>query len=549
MIEEYEQKYNLLKSKEQALEKQNKNLENELDRLNSNSGHDVIQHMHKLETIEQANRILQEESENLRSHNERLETQNLKLDNELKRANEAIENLANNNNNNGSNKNFQTEEFERMHNHKLEAMQQANRILEDELTSLKEQQRQEKLKLKDKIDLLTSKHNERVKHLEELNRSLENEVHMLRQNISSSNQNNNSYNNDDDLNNLSSTLNLFRSQCDSLKKRIIELEMYENTYKNLEKEIDRLKIELKDKDHYYADEMKKIEQEKKSFNELNAGYTLLNETMLSMSRKYEQDLNNFDSKCKNLQNMLEKKDLELVEYKRLKEQELAGFIHKLSLSNEENMNLLNQVKNMSLNLGSKEEELSKLKKRFADLNSENEQNRTKIKSLDQVTQDLATSNAKLSNAQSRCVELESRLEDSMRKHNRELNDLKGQNNSHIDEINKLRQILKNEALRFEKLQSDYEQTRVEINKMELVRIKAEQYERELYEIKSSKLERLNELEFGHKKYSETLEKYENEIKLLNAQMINIVIRIQFFNPLFLFIDQASDHYSMVTLFL
>jgi chromosome segregation ATPase len=451
LVEEYENKYNTLKVQAQALEQQNKSLENELDRLGeqlrssggggavgigssipassngingggsgrgSISGDNQKQtfssemHSHKIDALQQANRILEEEMIALK---EQYRVERARLHEELMRLSERSSDTD-------------------MHGHKLEAVQQANRILEEELGALKELQRNERERLTETVNQLTERHEERIrqlenanrmleqelhrlkfdeqqrldprldqrldprldsrqeeriKQLEETNRVLEQEVHRLRyedhrldprqeERIKHLEETNRVLEQElhrlryedprvldprldqrmvdprqeerikqlEDANRLlehelhrvhdqytaasrdsikygeisanarydvfgsgedSSTLLLLKSQCDSLKKRIMELELYENTYRNLERDIERLKQELRDKDVYYAEEMKKFESGNKSFNELNAGYAHLNETMLTMSRKYEQDIHNFDSKLKNLQNMLEKK--------------------------------------------------------------------------------------------------------------------------------------------------------------------------------------------------------------------------------------------------
>ena len=307
-------------------------------------------------------------------------------------------------------------------------------------------------------------------------------------------------------------MNLIKSQCDSLKKRIVELEYYENTYRNVERELEKVKHELKEKDGYYAEEMKKFEMENKSFNELNAGYTHLNETMLTMSRKYEQDLHNFDSKLKNMQNLLDKKDVEVNELKRSKDQEITSFINKLSAANDDNLNLTNQLKNIGINLNNKDEDLNKMRKRFNDLSVEHEK-------LKHIELDLVTMTNKSLTASARAQDLEARLEETERKYHRDLNAYYQQQ----EEIKQLKQEIKNDSIKFEKLHADYEYARLELNKMELSKMKADQLEREMNEIKNTKLLKLSELETHNKKYSETIEKFENEIKLLNAQMLNLVI--------------------------
>jgi chromosome segregation ATPase len=214
--------------------------------------------------------------------------------------------------------------------------------------------------------------------------------------------------------------------------------------------------------------------------------------------------------------------MEINEIKRSKDQEIAAFIQKLSSVNEENMNLANQLKNISVNMNNKEEELNKVRKKYQEMISEQDRIKTQLKSFETIEHELAQVTSKSLAAQSRVQELECRLEECDRKYHRDLAELKNVNYQQLEEIKHLKQDLKTEAVKFEKLHADYEFARLELNKMELAKMKADQLEREMYDLKTTKLQRLQDLEVGHKRYSETLEKYENEIKLLNAQMINLV---------------------------
>lgn len=207
--------------------------------------------------------------------------------------------------------------------------------------------------------------------------------------------------------------------------------------------------------------------------------------------------------------------------KRSKDLEISNFIHKLSVANDENQNLSNQLKNMGINLNSKDEELTKIRKRQSELGVENDKLKVQLKSLETLEKDLACVTTKNLNAQLRIQELETRLDESERKYHRDLSELKSVNYQQLEEIKQLKHDIKNDATRFEKMHAEYEITRLEMNKMELSKLKCEQLEREMQEIRMTKLQRLSELEVNHKKYSDTLEKYENEIKLLNAQMINL----------------------------
>jgi len=95
-----------------------------------------------------------------------------------------------------------------MHSQKLMAIEQANRLLEQELETLKEQQKSERAKVKEKMDTLNSKQNEKIKRLEETNKTLEAELAKIRLNSDS-------------------IIGTLKQQFDDYKKRISELESYE----------------------------------------------------------------------------------------------------------------------------------------------------------------------------------------------------------------------------------------------------------------------------------------------------------------------------------
>jgi chromosome segregation ATPase len=208
--------------------------------------------------------------------------------------------------------------------------------------------------------------------------------------------------------------------------------------------------------------------------------------------------------------------------KRAKDQEIAAFIQKLSAVNDENLSLTTQLKNIGINLNNKDQELNNVRKKHQDLASEYDRMKTQLKSFETIEHELSQVTSKNLTAQSRVQELECRLEESNRKYHCDLNELKNVNYQQLEEVKCLKLEAKGDAMKFEKLQADYESARIELNKMELAKMKADQLEREMYDVKTTKLQRLQELEIGHKRYTEMLEKLENEIKLLNAQMINLV---------------------------
>ena len=190
LVVDYDENYNDIKSKEHALESQNKHLENELDRMSEELG-------------------------------------------------EARESAAQSNDSNQmSNTNNMNNE---MHSQKLMAIEQANRILEEELDALKEQQRSERAKVKEKMDMLNQKQSDRVKKLEEENKLLEEKLvdRKLDEN---------------------STIHLFQKQCEDLRKRIKELEVFEVEKNDLQNTLNKLKNELKSEQGLNAEEKKKLEK-------------------------------------------------------------------------------------------------------------------------------------------------------------------------------------------------------------------------------------------------------------------------------------------------
>ncbi len=89
-------------------------------------------------------------------------------------------------------------------------------------------------------------------------------------------------------------------------------------------------------------------------------------------------------------------------------------------------------------------------------------------------------------------------------------------------MKQLKQQLTAETLKVESLNADYALLKIEVNKMDAVKQKCESLERELAESRDNKLKKINEYESSSKRYHETNDKYENEIKLLNAQSISLV---------------------------
>lgn len=86
----------------------------------------------------------------------------------------------------------------------------------------------------------------------------------------------------------------------------------------------------------------------------------------------------------------------------------------------------------------------------------------------------------------------------------------------------MRQELTAETLKNENLCADYALLKLDLNKLESFRIKSENLERELAEFRSNKMQRLNEYESSNRKYSESSDKHDYEIKILHSQVTNLV---------------------------
>ena len=91
------------------------------------------------------------------------------------------------------------------------------------------------------------------------------------------------------------------------------------------------------------------------------------------------------------------------------------------------------------------------------------------------------------------------------------------------QLKQLKQQLTDESLKAENLNADCSLLKIESNKVESLKSKCENLEKELYETKANKHQLLNQYEFmNSKKYDESNENYENENKLLNSQIRNLV---------------------------
>ena len=221
-----------------------------------------------------------------------------------------------------------------MHSQKLYAIEQANRILEEELEALKEQQKNERSKVREKMDMFTSKQADKLKFLEEENKALQEK---LVQNKLDEH----------------STIHLFQKQCEDLRKRIKELEQFETENSELQATLNKLRNELKSQQALNTEEKKKLDIERKKLEDLVSANHKLSDTVQHDSRAHEQERHEFETKLKRVEASLEKKDSELSELKKLKELDTTNFLSKLSVLNDENLNLTNQLKSVSNSANSK----------------------------------------------------------------------------------------------------------------------------------------------------------------------------------------------------
>ncbi len=448
LVFEYDEKYNDIKSKEQSLESQNKHLENELDRMAE----------------------------------------------ELSEARASVNNASIQNNFNENNSNNE------MHSQKLSAIEQANRILEEELEALKEQQKSERAKVKEKMDLLTHKQSDRIKKLEEENKILEEKLV-------------------DRKLDESSTIHLFQKQCEDLRKRIKELENFEAENIELQNTMNKLRNELKFMQNLNSDEKKKLENEKRKLEDINSLNEKLNETIKNEARNHDQERHEFETKLKRIESVVEKKDNELSELKKLKDMDTSNFLSKLSILNDENLSLTSQLKNMSSNISQKDGEINNMAKKLGDLSKDNEKLQSQLKSYLNLENELVDVHMKNTEAKERIHDLEAKLGDWERKYNKDLNESK---NSNTQQIKQLKQELTDEILKYENLHTEFSLLKLEINKLNQFKIKCDYLEKELAESRANKLQKINEYEANTKKYYEAGDKLENENRLLMAQLTSMV---------------------------
>lgn len=398
-----------------------------------------------------------------------------------------------------------------LHGQKIDALEQANRILEQELESLKHQQKVERDKVKEKMDLLHAKQNEKLKKLEDSNEYYRDQLEKTKKNESE-------------------TVEYLRKQCDDLRQRVNELELSEHDGDYIEKSFNELKEEMKSQTALLSEERRKLEIERKNFNELNADYFKLNETIQAENLKHAQEIQNYEERLSNLQAVLDRKEAEINELRNSKDSEISDYLAKLASLNEENLNLVNQLKNINKNANVKEEELNKQRKNLNELVSEYDSLRTQLKTYSHLETDIVEMSVKNGKANERITELEGKIAEWERKYNKELEEFNNFSQLQQQQIKQMKQQLTAEQLKHENLNADFSLLKLETSKLESLKAKCDHLEAELREAKSNKLNRLSEYEMTASKFNETNEKYETEIKMLNSQISSLVSKTKnYFN--------------------
>lgn len=262
--------------------------------------------------------------------------------------------------------------------------------------------------------------------------------------------------------------------------------------------------------------------ERKNFNDLNVEYNRLSEAIQSENKKHAQEIESYEQRLTNLQSVLDKKEAEINELKNSKELEASNFLSKLSLLNDENMSLINQLKNINTNTNAKDDELNKQRKKLSDLVNEYDKLRGQVKSYSNMEHDFVDLSTKNTHANEKIQTLETKIAEWERKYNKELESFNNFSQQQQQLIKQLKQQLTAETLKHESLNADFSLLKLEANKLESLKAKCDHLEAELKETRSNKLSRLNEYESTAHKFHETNEKYEIEIKMLNNQIASLV---------------------------
>ena len=138
--------------------------------------------------------------------------------------------------------------------------------------------------------------------------------------------------------------------------------------------------------------------ERKNFNYLNVEYNRLSEAIQSENKKHAQEIESYEQRLLNLQAILDKKEAEINELKNSKELEASNYLSKLSLLNDENMSLINQLKSINTNTNAKDDELNKQRKKLSELVNEYDKLRGQVKSYSNMENDLVDLSTKNTHA-------------------------------------------------------------------------------------------------------------------------------------------------------
>lgn len=432
-----------------------KQLEKELSSLNAlketndkleDKVKDLSQFEDRCKKLENELDNLKTKSEKIRQNFDILTDENISLTNKIKDLNRVIEE--------NEQTVFQLRNNESVLKHELEALresnldlneekirslEQANQILENEMQSMKQQQKVEREKLKEKVTLLNSKHTERVKKIEEEKKSLELELDNIRNSLQ------------------------------------------ENG------EMHRELVTLKDLNLKYEDEIEYLKEQ------------------------------------------LGEKKSELDQMMKQREAEIQNYLDKMKLLNDENLNMCNQFSSDSV---SKDEQLNHLDRKLVDAENQLELVKSKNDSLQKKLADkqdeiesLLKINTSLKLMEKKCAELTEKncTSEDLIKHLK----FENQNLKHeVKESNSLSQQLKNQLSNLsqinEKITADFSLSQIQVEKLESFKNKCENLEKELNELKRLKSHAINDFESHSRKLSESGDKYEYEIKVLNTQINSLV---------------------------
>lgn len=423
-------------------------------------------------------------------------------------------------------------ELEEKVKHLLECEDKCRKI-ENELNNFKTRNE----KMKQNFDVLTDENitmNNRIKDLNRVIEQNEQTLCELRQNESVLKQ---------ELEALResrhSNLDLNEQKIHSLEEanQILENEM-ENMKQQQKIEREKLKEKLSLLNSKHAERVKKIDEEKKSLevelgnlrNSLEGNEEIHKElvTLKDLNLKYEDEI-------EYLREQLAEKKSELDQVMKQREVEIQNYLDKMKLLNDENLNLCNQFSSNSI---SKDDQLNQLDKKLVDtenelelMKSQNDSLQKKIEDKQNEIESLLKKNSGLKIMEKKCAELTEKnciSEDLIKKLKFENQNLKHE----MNESNNFSQQLKNQLSNLtqinEKLTADLSLCQSEIGKIESYKKKCANLEKELDDLRRLKSNTTNDFDSHSRKLSESSDKYEYEIKILNGQINSLVSQQKIF---------------------